>query len=495
MTTANSLPGLLDTLRRDERGSIMAWTALGLVSLLGMAALTVDMGYMYVLNNQLQTTADAAASAAAKALPDETAALAAAQDVVQQNMPSSAHGNVITAADVHFGNWDSATRTFTDGGSPTNAVRVNARRDDTNNNAARTFFASTLGFADVSIGAQSIALQGGGGGQACLISLEASADDALHMNSNAQIDLQGCGVRVNSTSSSGLSLNANAYLHADSIQVAANGFQDGVNTDVAPSPELNAGQITDPLEYLQDNEPTPAACTSGNRVNRNFKTNQTILPGTYCGGIRIGFSGAGNPDSGCTAGGGGGGNVTITMTPGTYILTDSAVGQPRNCGGPVTAATRRAGMLELASNTTLNATGGVFIYITGATNVNGTNPIVDLNSNSSVNLVAPSSGPYAGIAIYQDDALQGLTNRMNSNSNKNYKGAIYFPESDLLMDSNGEINTNTECSVFIARRFQFDSNARLSGTFNLSENCPASLATAMEGTGGSGGSTTTTLVK
>jgi Flp pilus assembly protein TadG len=495
MKTVHSLPRLVQSLRHDEQGSVMAWTALGILSLLGMAALTVDMGYMYVLNNQLQTTADAAASAAVKELPDETAALAAAQDIVQKNMHSSAHGNVITADDVQFGNWDSATRTFTDGGSPVNAVRVNARRDSTNNNAARTFFASALGFSDVSIGAQAIALQGGGGGQACLISLDTgNTDDALHMNSNAQIDLQGCGVRVNSTSSTGLSLNANAYMHAEAIQVAGSGFEDGVNTDVAPPPDVNAGQITDPLEHLQDMEPSPVACTSGNRVNRNFKTSQTILPGTYCGGIRIGFSGGPNPDSGC--GGGGAGHVTITMAPGTYILTDSSVGQPQNCGGPVTAGTRRAGMLQLAANTTLNATGGVFIFITGATNVNGTNPIVDLDSNSSVNLVAPSDPhPFAGIAIYQDNDLTGLTNRMNSNSNKNYKGAIYFPTNDLLMDSNGEINTNTECSVLIARRFQFDSNARLSGTFDLSENCPASLATAMEGTGGGGGSTTTTLVK
>src|SRR5262245_41491286 len=80
---------------QDEKGSIMAWTALGLVGLVGMAALSIDMGYMYVLKGQLQTTADAAASAAARELPNSTSARNAALAIVTANMPTAAHGNVV----------------------------------------------------------------------------------------------------------------------------------------------------------------------------------------------------------------------------------------------------------------------------------------------------------------------------------------------------------------------------------------------------------------
>ena len=472
MTTANSLPRLLKKLQQDEQGSIMAWTALGLVSLLGAAALTVDMGYMYVLNNQLQTTADAAASAAVKELPDQGAALAAAQDIVQKNMPSAAHGNVITAADVQFGNWNSATRTFTDAGSPLNAVRVNARRDNTNNNAARTFFASALGFSDVSIGAQAIALQGEGTGPACLISLEASADNAFNMNSNAQIDVEGCGVYVNSTHSSALSLSANAFLHADSISVVG-GFDDGVNTDVSPAPDTDALATPDPLAYLQQSLPTqdghnhnftsaPSQGT-GNPANYCDFTNRTLLanqfvtlnPGIYCGGLELRS------------------NSGATLNPGMYIMKPS---------------TTKPGKLLLNSNTAIAGT-GVFMYFTGS--LSGVGSVIDLNSNSSVNLTAPASGPYAGVVFFQDPNLVGHLNRLRSNSNKRYVGAVYLPTNDVLMDSNGEININSNCSVFIARRFQFDSNARFTGTYDLTQNCPPPIANALN----TGGGTTTTLVK
>lgn len=478
MIAVQSRPRLLKRVQRDEQGSILAWTALGIASLLGMAALTVDMGYMYVLNNQLQTTADAAASAAVKELPDEAGALLAAQDIVQKNMPSSAHGNVITAADVQFGNWNSATRTFTDAGSPLNAVRVNTRRDSTNNNAARTFFASALGFEDVSIGAQAIALQGEGGGPACLISLEASADNAFNMNSNAQIDVTGCGVYVNSTHSSALSLSANAFLHADSISVAG-GFDDGVNTDVDPQPKTGALPTPDPLASLQQNLPTrdghnhnftsaPSQGTGNpanycDFTNRTLLTNQfvTLNPGIYCGGLELRS------------------NSGAVLNPGMYVMKPS---------------TTKAGKLLTNSNTSIAGT-GVFMYLTGS--LSGVGSVIDLNANSTVNLTAPTDpnapvvGPYAGVVFFQDPNLVGQVNRLRSNSNKRYVGAVYLPTNDVLIDSNGEINTNSNCSVFIARRFQFDSNARFTGTFNLTQDCPTPLANALD----TGGSTTTTLVK
>jgi hypothetical protein len=181
-------------------------------------------------------------------------------------------------------------------------------------------------------------------------------------------------------------------------------------------------------------------------------------------------------------------NSNTTLLPGIYILRDSV--------GIAGVVSPRAGVLHLNSNTVMNGTGGVFIFITGQTNIGGTypNPIVDLNSNSQVNLVAMSSGAYAGIVIYQDDALVGLTNRINSNSNKRYVGAVYFPQSDILVDSNGSINFNSACSLFIARRFQFDSNAGLTGNYDLSNGCNQAIADLLEGVGG-GTATTTTLVK
>ena len=55
-------------LLRNQRGVSAVIIALLLVVLLGMAALAVDLGYLYVTRNELQNVADAAALAATRQL-------------------------------------------------------------------------------------------------------------------------------------------------------------------------------------------------------------------------------------------------------------------------------------------------------------------------------------------------------------------------------------------------------------------------------------------
>src|SRR2546421_10721440 len=55
--------------KRDQSGQALVLTVVFLVSLLGMAALVLDVGSWYRAKRQLQSTADAAALAGAQALP------------------------------------------------------------------------------------------------------------------------------------------------------------------------------------------------------------------------------------------------------------------------------------------------------------------------------------------------------------------------------------------------------------------------------------------
>ncbi len=88
---------------RDERGATMVLMAIGLLASAGVAALAVDIGYFYLLKGQLQTTADVAALAAVRQLPDEDAARTTAVAYAALNMPTGAHGNVLATADVVTG--------------------------------------------------------------------------------------------------------------------------------------------------------------------------------------------------------------------------------------------------------------------------------------------------------------------------------------------------------------------------------------------------------
>ncbi len=85
-TLRHDVKGLL----RDRRGAVGAWSALMLVVLLGVAALPIDMGFLWVLKNRLQSTADASALAGASQLtptPDAAVVKAEAVAYAQKNMP------------------------------------------------------------------------------------------------------------------------------------------------------------------------------------------------------------------------------------------------------------------------------------------------------------------------------------------------------------------------------------------------------------------------
>jgi Flp pilus assembly protein TadG len=64
----------LKTRIQSERGQAFAFTVIGLIAMLGMAAAVLDVGSWYRADRKLQTTVDAAALAAAQELPSDTAA-------------------------------------------------------------------------------------------------------------------------------------------------------------------------------------------------------------------------------------------------------------------------------------------------------------------------------------------------------------------------------------------------------------------------------------
>jgi len=67
-------PHPLDRCVREDSGQVLAFFAIALVTLVGMTALAIDVGYAYFVKRSLQASADAAATAGALELPDPAAA-------------------------------------------------------------------------------------------------------------------------------------------------------------------------------------------------------------------------------------------------------------------------------------------------------------------------------------------------------------------------------------------------------------------------------------
>jgi len=134
----------------NHRGISGLWAVIGLGVLTGVATLVVDGGFLVVTKNELQTNADLAALAAGMELngdsTDEAAVKAKAVEYSRKQVFLEAAGQVLSADDVIIGNWNTGTRTFSPGGSPTNSVQVTTGRTQATGNPVDYFFAPLMGY-------------------------------------------------------------------------------------------------------------------------------------------------------------------------------------------------------------------------------------------------------------------------------------------------------------------------------------------------------------
>lgn len=171
---------------REESGAVLVLVALAMVALIGFVALAVDLGYQYVVKNELQNAADAGALAGASVLfnpnatppdaPQDQDAIATAKNTAVLNKSG---GIAIPTPNVEVGHYTFASSpgtpgTFTpnDASSQSsnwqtrslsdlnadisfiNAVRVTASR------SVPAFFSSIWGDASFGVSAQAIAYIG-----------------------------------------------------------------------------------------------------------------------------------------------------------------------------------------------------------------------------------------------------------------------------------------------------------------------------------------------
>jgi len=81
---------------RDQRGSVMMWAALLIPLMLGVGGLTVDLGYAYICQKELQMSTDSAALAAASGLPSTSTASTYGIDFGSEPGQANAYPNLNT---------------------------------------------------------------------------------------------------------------------------------------------------------------------------------------------------------------------------------------------------------------------------------------------------------------------------------------------------------------------------------------------------------------
>ncbi len=396
----------LAALAASASGQVMVLVCVSIVAIMGMIAVVADFSFMQHQKNMMQTAADSAAMAGAEELN---------------------YGDLVAA-----GKADAASNGYTNGvGSVTVAMNNPPSTGPNVSNSAYveaivtkpepTYFLRVLGVNTMTVSARAVAYEGNGPN--CIYVLNPSASGALSANGNITLQ-SGCGLLVDSSSSTGMSLVGNVSITAPSIGVVG-GYSAGGNVSLTPTPKTGVIPASDPLAYVA--EPTVGSCAHTNFSltgnNGSSSSPYQLYAGTYCGGITVH------------------GNAVLNFNAGTYVLA----------GGGMT----------LNANTTITGTGVTFYNTTGT----GGYGAISLSGGAQSNLSAPTSGPLAGILFFQDRSIPSTDagSTITGNSSSTFDGAIYFATTTLSFNGN---SSSSGYSIVVANELTLSGNATLGTNYS-----------------------------
>lgn len=287
----------------------------------------------------------------------------------------------------------------------------------------------------------------GEGANVCMIGLSPVALSTIRMRRSAKITADNCAIYSNSTNRASMSVAKSANVDADFICVA--GGYNGDTSKMENPPVEDCLQIEDPLSARR----TPAAeeCSF---ENLRITDDQTLEPGTYCGGIEIN-----------------GGHASLE--PGNYVIT----------GGP----------LIVTNHGTLSGDHvGFYLADEGAK--------IGFDYQANIDISAPRDGLMAGMLImsqpYQETiqapglvknvpvvgAVGGVTDivvdtannttrlgdgvgpadhTIRSDNARRMVGTIYLPNGKLVIDGRDPIADRSEYTVIVADTFELQEGPNL----------------------------------
>ncbi|MGC8548072.1 MAG: pilus assembly protein TadG-related protein [Acidobacteriaceae bacterium] len=352
---------------RDENGQALVLTALTMTLLVASLGLAVDVGMLFRARRQLQTAADAAATAGAQQLIYNQSATSAADNAAAANgEPNGVNSTTVTV------NNPPQSGSFTSN----NDVQVVIQQ------AAPTYFMRVLGINTIQLTAQAVATDAKAG-SGCIY-LMAPSGTGLSIQGDYNIDATGCGIYVNSSSPDALNVTGNGGL-IDAPFLNVVGGSNGQTTK--PTAQTTGVlPVSNPLGNITGPTPGNGGCTT--------TSSATSITGSFAAadGGAVCFT---NPVSISNA----------SLGAGTYVFESGVT-----VSGTVTI-----------SNGTLDLYGGA----------------LNQDSNSLLNITAPTSGDYNGIAILQPANNSSELQVQFGSSNQVLDGYIYAPSASVYLQDHG----------------------------------------------------------
>jgi Flp pilus assembly protein TadG len=396
----------------ERAGATTVIIALTFTALVGFAALGSEVATWYSIRRTMQGAADSAAFSAATAKWNgaSTAAYTSEAQSVTGNygFVDGSNGAVVTI------NNPPASGAYA---ADSNAVEVIIARPQPLQ-LARMFLSGSP-----TLQARAVATKNPNG-SGCVLALDRSDITDLFDNGNTTINLGSCNLYVDSPSSSALQLKGQATINADAAFISGNYTTSGqASLNTTNGTFTGAQPANDPYADV----PIPSYSTTCDSSHTNYSVSGSdksvsLAPGVFCGGLSVS------------------GGASVTLSPGTYIMN--------------------GGNFSISGNSSISGTGGVTIILTGSGSDYAT---ASISGGSTVNITAPTSGPLAGLAIFQDrNAPQpnngNAPNSFTGGTTQNITGVIYTPNQGVTFNG-GTSTGGARCTQLVALTITFNGNA------------------------------------
>ncbi len=386
---------------RNESGQAAITMTLSLVMLMGVLGFVTDLGWAYYKQQSAQAAAEAAslAGAAYAAANGATCGVSGVNCTTTPTNCSSVSGTSAFETACEY----AAANGFTDGsggahvtltaggsGSPpgSNGITVNYWVSANVTQSLFQSFSAVFGNKSLGIGSAVTAASLAGPSSGTVYVLGSGPDTVTTNAGSGATVAAGSSIYVNSTSSSAVVLKGTDSVTCTGggqLHVCGGCQKNGAT--VSPAPDTGCANHADPYSSMTPPSYNWWSCDYPSSISYSSGTH-TLNPGHYCGNISVT------------------GSAKVTFSAGVYEMD-----------GTLTVNT-----------TTGNVTGtGTTFYLTS----DGYGGGGKCNMTAgTVNLTAPTSGTWQGIAIYQDRSNSNSCT-MTCGSTQKISGVVYVPSANV----------------------------------------------------------------
>jgi len=261
------------------------------------------------------------------------------------------------------------------------------------------YFMGVFGINSMQISGLSKARNGADAG-ACVIALDGEAPKSFEVSGSGNVSVPNCGIYVNSTSSSALDKSGSGWIKTKSIHVAGG----ATSGNYSPQPKVKQPKTPDPLADIP--EPTvPANCTY---TDEKFANAGTIPGGSvYCGQISF--------------------NANMIFGAGIHYFKNAEV--------------------KTVSNVKITGD-NVMLYFDDASTW-------DTRGTGYLQLKAPQSGTYSGIAMFGTRTGSMSTFKVNGGKDYFINGSLYLPTVRLELYGDVDVSSESKSGYVIAKQFYY----------------------------------------